>query len=66
MLKLNIEKVIDVDVIVKFDGGFWFFYNDEFDGKLIYFVDSEDLYDWQDKGKVVFFSWGEGFVVFYW
>ncbi|MCP5012783.1 MAG: family 43 glycosylhydrolase [Aestuariibacter sp.] len=65
-LKLNTEKVIDADVIAKPNGGFRLFYNDEPDGKSIYFADSEDLYDWQDKGKAALSSRGEGPVVFYW
>ncbi len=65
-LDLNTEKVIDADVIAKPDGGFRLFYNDEPDGKSIYFADSDDLYRWQDKGKAALTSRGEGPVVFFW
>lgn len=65
-LNLNTNKVIDADVIVKPNGGFRLFYNDEPDGKSIYYADSEDLYHWQDQGKAALTSRGEGPVVFYW
>lgn len=65
-LKLNSDKVIDADVITLADGRFRLFYNDEPDGKSIYYADSADLYHWQDKGKLPMASRGEGPVVFYW
>ncbi|MDC8831248.1 hypothetical protein [Alteromonas gilva] len=65
-LSLNSEKVIDADVITLPDGGFRLFYNDEPDGKSIYYADSDNLYDWVDKGKAALPSRGEGPVVFNW
>lgn len=41
-------------------------YNNEKDGKSIYYADSPDLYNWQDKGKAVGDQSGEGPVVFAW
>jgi hypothetical protein len=40
-------------------------YNDEVNGKTIYYADSKDLYNWTDKG-VAIPSKGEGPKVFRW
>ncbi|NVK55424.1 MAG: glycosyl hydrolase [Alteromonadaceae bacterium] len=65
-LSLNSKKVIDADIIALPGGGFRLFYNDEPDGKSIYYADSDNLYDWVDKGKAALPSRGEGPVVFNW
>tara|TARA_Y100000766_G_scaffold79525_1_gene67619 strand:+ start:804 stop:1799 length:996 start_codon:yes stop_codon:yes gene_type:complete len=66
ILSLNSSKVIDADVIAVPGGGFRLFYNDEPDGKSIYYADSNNLYDWVDRGKAALASRGEGPVVFNW
>lgn len=65
-LKLNSERVIDADVIALPQGGYRLFYNDEPDGKSVYYADSTNLFDWQDKGKLAIESRGEGPTTFYW
>ena len=40
-------------------------YNNEKDGKSIYYADSKDLYNWADKGKAIA-ARGEGPKTFYW
>ena len=65
-LKLNSERVIDADVIALPQGGYRLFYNDEPDGKSVYYADSSDLFDWQDKGKLDIQSRGEGPTAFQW
>jgi hypothetical protein len=42
------------------------FYNNEKDGKSIYYADSSDLYNWVDSGKKVVKDRGEGPKVFNW
>lgn len=64
-LKLANDKVIDAGV-VKLDGGTWrMWYNNERDGKSIYYADSKDLYNWEDRGKAIS-ARGEGPKVFKW
>jgi hypothetical protein len=64
-LKLACDKVIDACVL-QMDNGTWrMWYNNERDGKSIYYADSSDLFVWQDKGKAVD-SRGEGPKVFRW
>ena len=64
-LKLVNEKVIDASVF-KLNDSFWrMWYNNERDGKSIYYADSKDLYTWIDKGKAIA-ARGEGPKVFYW
>jgi GH43 family beta-xylosidase len=65
-LKLSSERVIDADVVANPAGGWRMFYNNEADGKSIYYADSEDLTTWVDKGKAVHGSRGEGPAVFRW
>ena len=65
-LKLANDKVIDACVMQMPDGNWRMWYNNEKDGKSIYYADSPDLYDWQDKGKAVGDQGGEGPVVFAW
>lgn len=64
--KLACEKVIDACVFQKPDGTWRMWYNNERDHKSIYFADSPDLYNWEDKGKAVGDQGGEGPKVFRW
>ncbi|HQU71443.1 MAG TPA: glycosyl hydrolase [Calditrichia bacterium] len=65
-LSLANDKVIDACVFRKPDGTWRMWYNNEKDGKSIYFADSEDLYHWEDRGKAVGDQSGEGPKVFFW
>ncbi len=64
-LKLVNEKVIDASVYKINDTLYRMWYNNERDGKSIYYADSKDLYKWVDKGKAIA-TRGEGPKVFYW
>lgn len=64
-LKLVNEKVIDASVYKVNDSLWRMWYNNEKDGKSIYYADSKDLYNWVDKGKAIA-TRGEGPKVFYW
>jgi hypothetical protein len=64
-LKLVNEKVIDASVFKVNDSLWRMWYNNEKDGKSIYYADSKDLYSWVDKGKAIA-TRGEGPKVFYW
>lgn len=64
-LKLVNEKVIDASVY-KINDSLWrMWYNNEKDGKSIYYADSKDLHHWEDKGKAIA-ARGEGPKTFYW
>jgi hypothetical protein len=64
-LKLVNEKVIDASVY-KINDSLWrMWYNNERDGKSIWYADSKDLYNWTDKGKAIA-ARGEGPKVFAW
>ena len=64
-LKLVNEKVIDASVY-KINDSLWrMWYNNEKDGKSIYYADSKDLYNWIDKGKAIA-ARGEGPKIFFW
>ena len=65
-LKLAADRVIDASVFHMPDGSWRMWYNNERDGKSIYFADSKDLYNWVDKGKAFGDRGGEGPKVFYW
>ncbi len=65
-LELNSKKVIDACVFQLPDGSWRMWYNNEKDGKSIYYADSPDLYQWVDKGKALGDRPGEGPVVFRW
>ena len=66
-LKLASEKCIDACVFRLPDGTWRMYYNNEADGKSMYYADSPDLYNWTDSGKkVVGDQGGEGPNVFYW
>jgi len=64
-LKLVNKKVIDASVYRINDTTFRMWYNNESDGKSIYYADSKDLYNWVDKGKAIA-ARGEGPKAFYW
>ncbi len=64
-LPLVSDKVIDAAVIKGPDGSWKLYYNNERDRKSIYYAQSNDLYSWTDKGKVVG-ERGEGPKVFAW
>ncbi|WP_008584709.1 family 43 glycosylhydrolase [Niabella soli] len=64
-LDLSSEKVIDPAVFKSGDGHWYLWYNNEKDGKSIYYAESNDLYHWTDKGKAIA-TRGEGPKVFYW
>jgi hypothetical protein len=59
------QKVIDASVYKISDTLYRMWYNNERDGKSIYYADSKDLYNWADKGKAIA-TRGEGPKVFYW
>lgn len=59
------QKVIDASVYKINDTTFRMWYNNEKDGKSIYYADSKDLYSWVDKGKAIA-TRGEGPKVFFW
>lgn len=64
-LKLVNEKVIDASVY-KINDTLWrMWYNNERDGKSIWYAESNDLFHWIDKGKAIA-TRGEGPKVFYW
>lgn len=64
-LKLVNEKVIDASIF-KINDSLWrLWYNNEKDGKSIWYADSEDLYNWVDKGKAIAAK-GEGPKTFFW
>lgn len=64
-LPLVNEKVIDACVFRLPDGSWRMWYNNERDGKSIYYADSKDLYHWTDKGKTIP-ARGEGPKTFQW
>jgi predicted GH43/DUF377 family glycosyl hydrolase len=64
-LKLVNEKVIDASVFKISDSLWRMWYNNEKDGKSIWYADSKDLYHWEDKGRAIA-TRGEGPKVFYW
>jgi beta-xylosidase len=64
-LKLVNEKVIDASIFKVNDSLWRMWYNNEKDGKSIYYADSKDLYNWVDKGKAIA-ARGEGPKIFYW
>lgn len=66
VLKLSSDRVIDACVMRLPDGMWRLWYNNERDGKSIYYADSPDLYHWIDKGKALGERPGEGPKVFQW
>lgn len=65
VLKLVNEKVIDASVFRLPDGTWRLWYNNERDGKSIWYADSKDLYHWEDKGRAIA-ARGEGPKIFQW
>ncbi|GEM_PF-333806 len=64
-LTLSSDKVIDACVLALPNGGFRLWYNNEKDGKSVYYADSKNLFHWEDKGKALA-TRGEGPKVFAW
>lgn len=64
-LSLVNDKVIDANVLRLPNGNWRMWYNNERDGKSLYYADSKDLYHWEDKGKAIA-ARGEGPKAFYW
>ncbi|MBC7874945.1 MAG: family 43 glycosylhydrolase, partial [Ferruginibacter sp.] len=64
-LQLVNDKVIDASVYKVNDSLWRLWYNNEKDGKSIYYADSRDLYNWTDKGKAIS-ARGEGPKTFSW
>lgn len=67
-ITLASDRVIDACVHPLPDGGWRMWYNNERDGKSIYFADSPDLKTWTDRGKAAGVGErpGEGPFVFQW
>jgi len=65
-LKLASERVIDADIIKLPNGNWRLFYNNENDGKSIYYTDSDNLNQWPNPSKKAVKKRGEGPVVFKW
>lgn len=65
VLSLVNQKVIDASVFKVNDSLWRMWYNNEKDGKSIWYAESNDLYHWTDKGKAIT-TRGEGPKVFYW
>ncbi|TDO99221.1 family 43 glycosylhydrolase [Flavobacterium sp. 245] len=65
-LKLASERCIDASVFQLPNGTWRMFYNNENDGKSIYYADSKDLYNWTDSGTKIVKDRGEGPKVFVW
>lgn len=64
-IPLASDRVIDAAVTRLPGGGWRMWYNNERDGKSIYYADSPDLENWTGRGKVVDQA-GEGPKVFQW
>jgi len=65
-LALSSERCIDASVFALPDGTWRMYYNNENDGKSIYYADSPDLYHWTDSKQKVVDTRGEGAKVFTW
>jgi sucrose-6-phosphate hydrolase SacC (GH32 family) len=65
-LKLASERCIDASVFRLPNGTWRMYYNNENEGKSIYYADSPDLYNWTDAGKKIVKERGEGPKVFQW
>lgn len=65
-LTLASERCIDASVFQLPNGTWRMYYNNENDGKSIYYADSTDLFQWTDRGKKVVKDRGEGPKVFRW
>ncbi|UKM63847.1 family 43 glycosylhydrolase [Flavobacteriaceae bacterium GSB9] len=65
-LELASERCIDADVFQLPNGTWRMVYNNENDGKSIYYANSPDLFTWTDSGNKIIKDRGEGPVVFKW
>jgi hypothetical protein len=65
-LKLAADRCIDASVFRLPNGTWRMFYNNENEGKSIYYADSKDLYNWVDGGTKIIKDRGEGPKVFVW
>jgi hypothetical protein len=65
LLELALHKVIDACVYRISDTSWRMWYNNEKDGKSIFYAESNDLYHWIDKGRAIP-ARGEGPKVFRW
>ncbi|WP_228852941.1 glycoside hydrolase family protein [Aegicerativicinus sediminis] len=65
-LTLASDRCIDATVFQLPNGMWRIYYNNENDGKSIYYADSKDLYNWVDSGQQVIKDRGEGPKVFNW
>lgn len=65
-VKLAAERPIDAAVVRLPAGGWRMFYNNELDGKSIWYADSADLVQWTDRGKLIGDQAGEGPKAFRW
>ncbi len=65
-LALASDKVIDAAVAALPEGGWRMWYNNEADGKSVWYADSADLADWRPGGKAIGDQAGEGPKVFRW
>jgi hypothetical protein len=65
-LKLSSNRSIDACVMQLPDRTWRMWYNNEVDGKSIYYADSPDLFTWTERGKVIGDRPGEGPKVFRW
>lgn len=65
LLALALHKVIDACVYRISDTSWRMWYNNEKDGKSIFYAESNDLYNWIDKGRAIP-ARGEGPKVFRW
>ena len=64
-LQLINQKVIDASVYKVNDSLYRLWYNNEKDGKSIWYAESKELYHWTDKGKAIA-ARGEGPKAFLW
>jgi len=65
-LNLENDKLIDACLYLMPNGTWRMWYNNEKDGKSIYYADSKDLESWELKGRAVKDRGGEGPKVFRW
>ena len=66
-LRLASERVIDAAVFRMPNGTWRMYYNNERDGKTMYYADSPDLYNWTDHNRrVPNIHRGEGATIFHW
>jgi GH43 family beta-xylosidase len=63
---LAAERPIDASVVKLPTGGWRMYYNNERDGKSIWYADSPDLDSWTDRGKLIGDQPGEGPKAFRW